>query len=71
MELDDSKDFIKTLELMNKNVVFHTNLIRPIAELLVPANKRQFRLLDDPDSDNWNDYIMNAAKFTKNDDVSF
>ena len=39
---------------MKKNGVLHSSLIRPIAKLLVPKSKSQFRLLDDPDSDNWN-----------------
>ena len=37
-------------------------MIRTIAKLLVPKNKSQFRLLDDPDSVNWNDYKMNGEK---------
>ena len=35
---------------MNKNETIHPSLIRPIAKLLVPKNKSQFRLIDDPDS---------------------
>ena len=53
---------------MNKNEVIHSSLIRPIAKLLVPKNKSQFRLLDDSDSDNWNDYKMNGENFTIYDD---
>ena len=34
----------------------------------MPKNRIQFRLVDDPDSDNWNDYKMNAEKVTLNDD---
>ena len=53
--LGESNNYVKTLELMNKNDVIHSSFIRPIAKLLVPKNKNQFRLLDDPDSDIWND----------------
>ena len=56
LELDESIVFKKTLELMNKNGVNHSSLSRPIAKHLVPENKSHFRLHDDPDSDNWNDY---------------
>ena len=37
-------------------------MIRPLSKLLVRTNKSQFRLYDDPDSVNWNDYIMNGEK---------
>ena len=47
---------------MNENEVIHSRLIRPIAKLLVPKNKSQFRLVEDPDSDNWNDYQMKGEK---------
>ena len=53
---------------MNKNELIHSSLIGPIAKLLVPKNKSQFRLLDDPDSDNWNDYKANGEKVTLYDD---
>ena len=43
-------------------------MIKPIAKILVPKNKCQFRLLDDRDSDNWNDYIMRGEKVTFYDD---
>ena len=43
-------------------------MIRPIAKVLVPKNESQFRLLDDPGSDNWNDYKMNGEKVTLYDD---
>ena len=66
--LDKSNKYIKTLESKNKNEVIHSSLIRPIAKLLVPKNKSQFRLLDDPDSVNWNDYKMNREKDTLYDD---
>ena len=59
---------LKTLESMNKNEVIHSSLIRSIAKLLVPKNQSQFRLLDDPDSDNWNDYKMNGEKVSLYDD---
>ena len=48
---------------MNKVEVSHSSLIRPEAKLLEPKNKSQLRLLDDPDSDNWNDYKTNGKKF--------
>ena len=60
--------FVKTLESVNKNEVIHSSLIRPIAKLLVPKNKSQFRLLDDLDSDKWNDYKMNGENFSLYDD---
>ena len=53
---------------MNKNEVSHSSLIRPIAKLLVPKNKSQFTLVDDPDSHNWNDYKMNGEKVAIYDD---
>ena len=53
---------------MNKNELIHSGLIRPVAKLLVPKNKRQFRLLDDPNCDNWNEYIIHREKVTINDD---
>ena len=53
---------------MNKNGVIHSTLIRSIAELLVPSNKCQFRLREYPDSDFWNDCVMNGEKATLNDD---
>ena len=62
MELDESNKYGKTLESINKNGVIHSSLIRPIAKLLVPKNKSQFRLSDDSDGDNWNDYKMNREK---------
>ena len=68
MELDESNKNIETLESMNKNEVIHSRLIRPIAKPLVPKNKSQFRLVDDPDSDNWNDYQMKREKVSLYDD---
>ena len=53
---------------MNKNEVIHSRLFRSIAKLLVPKNKSQFRLVEDPDSDNWNDYQMKARKVSFYDD---
>ena len=55
MELDESSDYMKTLELMNKIGVIHSNLIKPTAKLSIPEKKSQFRLYDDPDSDKCND----------------
>ena len=43
-------------------------MIRPIAKFSVPKSKSQFRLLDDPDSDNWNDYIMHREEVTFHDE---
>ena len=60
MELDESNENIKTLKLLNKNGVIHSNFIRLIAKLLVPENKSHFWLHDDPESHNWEDYIMNG-----------
>ena len=60
--LCDSNVHVKTSELMRKNGVIHSCFIRPIAKLLVPTNKSQFRLYDDPDSDIWNDYVTNGEK---------
>ena len=47
---------------MKENEVIHSSLNRPIANLLVPKNKNQFRLLDDPDSDNRTDYETKGKK---------
>ena len=54
---------------MNKIEVILSRLIRPIAKLLVPKNKSQFRLVDDRDSDNWNDYEMKREKVSFFDDM--
>ena len=62
--LDQSIRHNKTWESMNKNEVIHSSLIRPVANFLVPKNKSHFRLLDDPDSDKWNDYKRNGEKNT-------
>ena len=53
---------------MNKIEVIHPRLIRPVAKLLVPKNKSQFRLVDDPDSESWNDYQMKREKVSFYDD---
>ena len=47
---------------MKKNGVIDATLIRPIAKLLVPTYTSEFRLYDDPDSDNWNDSVMKGEK---------
>ena len=39
MELDEPNEYKKTLELLNKNGVIQSILIRPIAKLLVPEKK--------------------------------
>ena len=67
-ELYESNVHVKALELMNKNGVINSSLITPLAKLLLPTNKSHFRLYDDPDSHNWNDYVMNGEKFTIPDD---
>ena len=58
--LDESNVHVKTLELISINGVFESNLIRPIAKLLVPTEKSQFRVYNHPNSENWNDYIKNG-----------
>ena len=35
-----------------------------MSKILVPRRKSQFQLFGDPDSDNWNDYIMKGEKVT-------
>jgi len=62
--LDESNKYVKILESMKKNEVIISNLIRLVAKLLVPKNKSQFKLVDDPDSDIWNDYKMHGEKVT-------
>ena len=49
---------------MNENGINHSSSITPIANLLVPTNRSHFRLYDDPEIDNWNDYIMHGLKVT-------
>ena len=66
--LDESIKYVKTLESLNKNEVIDSSLSRPIAKLLVPENKSQFRLLDDPDGDNCNDYKIHGEKVSIYDD---
>ena len=56
----ESSVHVEVLELLNKMSVFDTRSIRPLATLLVQENESFFRLYDDPDSDNWNDYRMNG-----------
>ena len=43
-------------------------MIRPIAKIFLPTNESQIRLYDDPDSDDWNNYVMNGEKVTKYND---
>ena len=66
--LDESNNFVEILKSLNENEVIHSSLIRPIAKLLIPKNKSQFRLLDDPDSDNWSDFEMDGEKVPLYDD---
>ena len=47
---------------MNKNETVYPSLIRPISKLLVLKTKSQFRLVDDPNSDDWNVHIINKEK---------
>ena len=61
--MDESSVHVKAL--LNKNGVTDSSLIRSKAQLVVPTNKIQFRLYDDADSDDWNDYVMNWGKITK------
>ena len=60
--MHDSNVHVEALEIMTKNGVIDSSLIRPVAKLLVPTNKSQFRLYDDPDTDNWNDYKKNGEE---------
>ena len=53
---------------MNKIELNQSSLIKLIVKLLVQKNESQFRLLDDPDSDNWKDCKMNGEKVTLYDD---
>ena len=62
--LDESNKYVKTLESMNEKGINPLGLIRPMAKLLVPRSKSQFRLLDEPDSDIWNDKKKNGEKNT-------
>ena len=66
--MDESNVQAKALELMNKNGVIDPRLIRQLAKLLIPKNKSQFKLVDDPDSENWKDFKMNGEKVTIYDD---
>ena len=68
MELYESNKYNKFLESTNKNEIILSSLIRPIAKFLVPKNRSQFRLLADPDSDNWNDYKIIGENVTLYDD---
>ena len=67
-DLDGSNKYVETLESMKKSEVIHSSLIRPIAKFLVAKNKSQFRLLDDPDDDNWKNSTMHREKTTIYDD---
>ena len=61
----ESNVHVKASELMNRNGVFDSNLIRPIAKLLILTYKSQFRLYDDPDSDNWKDCNERRTSYIK------
>ena len=58
----ESNKYVKTLEILNKNETIDQILIRPIAKLLVPEKRNQFRLNDDPDNKNWNEFLMKKEK---------
>ena len=62
-EMDGPNVHVKASELTNRNGAKNSSLLRPIAKLLLPTNKSQFRLYDDADSDNWNNYTMNGNKY--------
>ena len=53
---------------MNQTGLIDSSLITPIAKIVVPTNKDQFRLYDDLDCDNWSDYVMIVGKITLYDD---
>ena len=61
-ELDESNVHVKVSEFLNKNGEFDSSLVRSIAKLLVSTIYSHFRLYDDPDSDNWNKYVMIGQK---------
>ena len=46
----------------------HPSLTTPIARLLAPKNKSHFRLVDDLDSETWNDFLMEKEIVTIYDD---
>ena len=56
------------MEILNKNEIVHPSLTTPIAKLLVPKNESNFRLVDDPDSETWYDFLMEKEKVTIYDD---
>ena len=66
--LEESNVNVKALELLNKIGVIHSSLIRPKSKLLAPTNKSQLRFYEDPDSDNWIEYVLNEEKVTLYDD---
>ena len=69
--MNESNVHVKILELLNKNGIIQWSLITPKEKLLVLTNGSQFRLYHDPDSDKWNDLVMNGEKVTKYDDKIF
>ena len=62
--IDDLQTKVKQVRLVERlgKHGFHYNIKRPIAKLLVPSIKGQYRLYDDLDGDNWDDYIMHGEK---------
>ena len=61
-ELNELIVHARASESLKKLGGIDTSLIRPSAIFLVGQNKSQFRLNDDPDSDNWKDYLMKVEK---------
>ena len=53
---------------MNKNETVNPSLARPISKLLIPKKRNQFRLENDPVSENWNDFLMNKEIVRIHDD---
>ena len=60
--MNDSNAHVGALELGIRIGLIDARLLRPLATLLVRPNKSQFRLSDDPDRNNWKDYIFNGEK---------
>ena len=50
---------------MNRNCITDTNTIGPLTNFLARQNKNQFRLYDDPSSDNWKESKINGKNLEK------
>ena len=61
-EMDESNFHVKPSEILNRNGVILSSLIRPTAKLLVPTNRSQFWLNDELNSDIWKDFVVNGEK---------